>query len=557
MKREKMKNIYRKIIAVLAVVITVMSLSLGTVNATSSTDKAELKVTGLTGNPTVKLFKVAAAKYNDTGDSFIDWTFANNVKFADLQKPTSQEINKIANDIRTSTVTPLATYDMSVSGDTASYSAEAGIYIALVTSGDDRTYNPILLTASYNGEGVLSTDPVPTTDTYLYGQTSVAKSSKPTIDKKVTNAVKDDEKNTASIGKVLNYTIDVALPQYPENANNKTIWVGDNMSKGLTFDYSSLIVSWNGKEGKPDSSGNITIDGVIIANVKKETNGFNMVFNYDNLKALDVDPNSKVKISYNGIVNSEAVVGQSGNNNTATYIYANDPTKGTTHNTTDKPSGEGLKEVNDKEIIYTYEVAFKKTGENNSPLAGAVFGIYSDAEATKLIDVVTTNANGYASSSQVGKGTYYIKEITAPKGYTLNTKVYPIETSWATSTTKNSVTSNKTVYTSNLNEAKEKKQVGWLTTDGTFLDLNTPEKERNGAVAAYVKTTTSTTATDSSFSKNTGEGSGTSLLGESIPNTKLSKLPSTGSIGTYIFTLCGFVLMVSAILFSRHKKQKN
>ncbi|MGC4388198.1 prealbumin-like fold domain-containing protein, partial [Streptococcus suis] len=87
---------------------------------------------------------------------------------------------------------------------------------------------------------------------------------------------------------------------------------------------------------------------------------------------------------------------------------------------------------------------FKKVDSiTKAPLAGAVFGIYSDAETKQLVDIVTTNADGYAISTKVGKGTYYLKEITAPTGYSLNTNVYTAEASWTSATTTSSASSTR------------------------------------------------------------------------------------------------------------------
>ena len=44
--------------------------------------------------------------------------------------------------------------------------------------------------------------------------------------------------------------------------------------------------------------------------------------------------------------------------------------------------------------------------------------------ATKLIDKVTTNENGYAVSTNVGAGDYWVKELVAPTGYSLNDQTY-------------------------------------------------------------------------------------------------------------------------------------
>ncbi len=68
-----------------------------------------------------------------------------------------------------------------------------------------------------------------------------------------------------------------------------------------------------------------------------------------------------------------------------------------------------------------------KTEAGSEPtlyLPGAVFGIYRDAAATDLVmTMAATGADGHAVSGWLDPGTYYVKEITAPAGYVLNTIV--------------------------------------------------------------------------------------------------------------------------------------
>ena len=59
-------------------------------------------------------------------------------------------------------------------------------------------------------------------------------------------------------------------------------------------------------------------------------------------------------------------------------------------------------------------------------LAGAVYGIYSDSDCNTKVNSMTTDKNGYAKSKALTPGTYYVKEITAPKGYVKSDKVHTL-----------------------------------------------------------------------------------------------------------------------------------
>src|SRR5699024_5283172 len=221
---------------------------------------------------------------------------------------------------------------------------------------------------------------------------------------------------------------------------NKTFFISDRLSVGLTFDYASLTVTVNGTALARSEDGNTftDADGDTVATAVEKENGFNLNFVYDEL-VYDAEGHVYAPvITYSGVINDNAVVGDDGNNNKVIYYYG-DPNTGTTWtDVNDEPDeAEGVNKKEDEETVYTYQLAFLKTGEGEDAdgLAGAQFGIYKDADCTQLIDVVTTNENGYAVSANVEYGTYYVKELVAPTGYSLNDKVYAITADWTTATT--------------------------------------------------------------------------------------------------------------------------
>lgn len=67
------------------------------------------------------------------------------------------------------------------------------------------------------------------------------------------------------------------------------------------------------------------------------------------------------------------------------------------------------------------------TPQGDATLEGAVYGVYSDAACTKLLKSYTTDNNYQFETDYMRCGkTYYLKEITPPKGYLKNNKMYDI-----------------------------------------------------------------------------------------------------------------------------------
>lgn len=92
-------------------------------------------------------------------------------------------------------------------------------------------------------------------------------------------------------------------------------------------------------------------------------------------------------------------------------------------------------EVNGGKII------INKTSKTVSTysMQGAVYGIYSDKECTALLTKAVIGSDNKASVSLTNNGTFYVKEISAPKGYIVDSKTYPVNISGGNSQTVDSV----------------------------------------------------------------------------------------------------------------------
>ncbi|MBQ8662411.1 MAG: hypothetical protein IJ471_00980, partial [Eubacterium sp.] len=59
-------------------------------------------------------------------------------------------------------------------------------------------------------------------------------------------------------------------------------------------------------------------------------------------------------------------------------------------------------------------------------LAGATYGIYSNKDCNNRVASLTTDKNGNTDTIEIKAGTYYVKEIEAPKGFKLDSTVHTL-----------------------------------------------------------------------------------------------------------------------------------
>lgn len=75
-------------------------------------------------------------------------------------------------------------------------------------------------------------------------------------------------------------------------------------------------------------------------------------------------------------------------------------------------------------------------GNSYYDLTGAEYGVYTGSNATGQVATLTIGSNGWSQEIQLDAGTYYLKEIKAPKGYSLDNNIYTITVNSGTKTTR-------------------------------------------------------------------------------------------------------------------------
>ena len=269
----------KKLLAMILALAMVLGMSMTTMAVPLDAEaEGTVTITGISGTPIVTLYRVAKAEYVD---GLFQYTWApgvNVTKEDNSYKPTVEEITLAANGLVAGTIAPLATDVETGVGATYTKRVEVGAYIAVITGATDGyVYNPIFLTVSYDPSGALVDGTIGLPTNYTYGTNAVAKKTSATIKKEIkAGTTPDGDKKTASVGDVITYEVDVTVPSYPVDAVNKTFYISDTMSDGLTFDYESLKLIIGTVEITANEAGEFYHENKIIAKAikKAEALGF-------------------------------------------------------------------------------------------------------------------------------------------------------------------------------------------------------------------------------------------------------------------------------------------
>lgn len=239
------------------------------------------------------------------------------------------------------------------------------------------------------------------------------KNGVPSVDKKVYNGTDYVESNNANIGDTIFFHTTIHVKKGAQN-----YVLHDVLSKGL-----KLITDTTTLNDSPvydtDSDSYVLNNGNNNDYTFEKTNdGFTITFTDTYLKSKE-DKDYTLLVAYSATLTDAAVIGGEGNTN-KTYLKYGVSSESAPSTTT----------------TYTFGIPVFKYTETNTALAGAKFKLYTNAQC-KDENVVKVIANGkdyvvgetddnnnvMTSGTEafningLKAGTYYLKEIEAPKGY--------------------------------------------------------------------------------------------------------------------------------------------
>lgn len=390
----------------------------------------------------------------------------------------------------------------------------------------------LILTTKTAGEGeepyiynplVANVYPTETEGEWTLSDVEVSlKGSTPGIDKDV--AETDD--GSYAIGDTVNYVITADVPSYPDNATNKVFTVGDKLSSGLSLDTTSIVV----KVGETTLT---VVNGDYTLNTTA-TDDYTFLITFDYDKVVEASNGAtQVTVTYSATVNQNAFT-EDALGNTAFVGFANDPFDSNSSDT----------ETTEKEV-YTYGFVINKKADNTDGKAlNAKFSVFesdsTDTDRAAVGFVMVENGvyrpfitgedtgtpvteletyNGILEIQGIDLDTYYLKEVATEAGYVLPENDFIVE------------------LTDDNND-------GYIDQTGTSIS----GVEINGHATANIINYTNFTLPD----KATFEI-------YNIPSDDAGfQLPTTGGMGTMIFTIAGILLMggaVALIVVAARKKR--
>lgn len=339
------------------------------------------------------------------------------------------------------------------------------------------------------------------------------KAEAPTIDKKIVNTDGNETNHTsANIGDQVEFKLTARVPDMA-SFGTYTFTISDTLSKGLTFDETSVAV-------KIGTATLIANTNYTLTPPTATDNIFTIKFTKDQLtNHVTHGTGATIVVTYRATLNSKALTTDK-ETNTAKLEYSNNPSnsedKGTTPDVptyiynfnidVDKYDGTDGTTNTGKKLENAVFVLYKKDGTNKE--------YYKWNEDSKKVEWVseadkatatskTTDATGKATFEGLKAGTYYLEEITAPNGY---------------------------------NKLKDPKEV---KIEPTYDDANG---------------TLNITAIDCKLKQDATKGNHYYQV-QSIANKAGAVLPSTGGIGTTIFYVLGSILVLGAAVLLIVKKR--
>ena len=373
----------------------------------------------------------------------------------------------------------------------------------------------------------------------------------------------DTDNTDPKVGSKVWYEIKTTIPAYADSYFQGTkapkFNVYDKLSRGLSFNDDIEIFTVSGNDVNKVASGNYNVVKTNIGD-----NDYKVEFKSDFLKG---GVQKEIVIRYSATVQEGCATNFEPETNTAKIEYTHKPWEETeseeittyhyTFTINGTIDGEGSSVLRElvkvgctEDTQFVYEETKYEENKYQEPIAGAVFRMYTkdqmkaDLKAPKDKNVYyregTSQSDGRITGfDELDAGEYYIVEQSVPSPYKVKSE--PIKV--VISAVLDDATGLLKEYTITVGEVTAAHYEAEYDNDGNIVTIN-------DKAAAVFKA-----GTHEAF--NQAEETVLDVEAAHIQNTKTGTLPSTGGMGTVLFTIGGVAIMALALflLFGGKKKQ--
>ncbi len=553
-----MKQTMKKCLTLLLALALLFTMAVPAAAAPATTYNKKITFTDVAQGDTVKAYQVM--KYADGYNAYkFDKGFEMTLKSVLGHEANLDEEMKNANDtalkhimisyvhMASSTATTGVSLPAPVQEVTADaynkvqMTLEPGYYLLLVstTATNNRTYMPVTVFVQVkNGDVKVS---AAGNDITTPLSVSFKHENGPTVNVQVS----DDSKGTAEwkttaggrVGEEMSFYMEVTTPNYESEFSLTTLAAKCRLA-GLNYVAGSM-------KATADTNAASTEIANVIQNTDVGTDG-NLTVNLDYSEIPVAASARKVYLHFRAVAAPEAVAAKATATADLQYVFSMEPTVVKTTAATTA-------------TVYTYAFSLAKTSDEDieggtgkkKPLTNAGFTLYTDAEMTtaNAVSMIKETVGGEtyyrpATAAEIAAGTG-VTEMAADMGADRNTLlVRGLDAA--------------TYY---LKETKVPS--GYYAPKGGFAVQLTGEREAVGeTLTGKLATTSSFTATNAIDNVLLGtvsvNGTEMNRLDASLKNSSTPVLPTTGGVGTVMFTVIGLLCMGAALwffLFARRRSK--